>query len=223
MSMQPNIVSILKKIPFLADLQDEALVALASKAKVVKFPKKAMIISEGDQTNSLYIVLEGKVRIFGSNEKDKELTLLIQEAGSHFGELALLSNEPRSAAVEALDKTVCGVISKADFIQWLKQYPDAAIALLRDMSEKVRFLTEKVKQMALSNVYERTIKVLYDLAEPVGDIYVIQGKPTQNDLANMVGSSREMVNKVMKELIKGGYIVVDDKILRIEHAPPASW
>lgn len=221
--MQSEVITNLKKIPFLADLPMEAIIALASKTKVVKFPKKAIIICEGDQSSSLYVILSGKVRVFGCNDKDKELTLSIQEAGSHFGELALLSNEPRSAAVESLEKTICGVIAKADFIQWLKLYPDAAIALLGELTEKIRFLTEKAKQMALSNVYERTIKLLQDMAEKQGDIYVIHNRPTQNELANMVGSSREMINKVMKELIKGGYISIEDKTLRIEHTPPSAW
>lgn len=79
--MQPEVIASLVKIPFLADLPDDALEALASRAKVVKFPKKALIISEGDQTSSLYILLSGKVRVFGSNDKDKEVTLLIQESG----------------------------------------------------------------------------------------------------------------------------------------------
>ncbi|WKJ88865.1 Crp/Fnr family transcriptional regulator [Methylomonas montana] len=221
--MQADIITNLSKMPFLADVEEDALAALAARAKTVKFPKKSMIIAEGDSTSSLYIVLSGKVRVFGSNEKDKEVTLLIQEASSYFGELALLSDEPRSAAVEALEKTTCAVISKADFIQWLKLHPDAAIALLGVLAEKIRFLTEKVKQMALSNVYERTIKILQDMADKEGDVYVIHNRPTQQELATMVGSSREMINKVMKELTKGGYISVDDKTLRIENTPPAAW
>ncbi len=221
--MQAEVIVSLSKIPFLSQVPEEALAALASRAKVIKFPKKGMIIAEGDQTSSLYIILSGKVRVFGSNDKDKEVTLLIQEVGSYFGELALLSDEPRSAAVEALEKTVCAAISKTDFIHWLKLNPDVAIALLSVLSEKIRFLTEKVKQMALSNVYERTIKILHDMAEKEGDIYVIHNRPTQQELATMVGSSREMVNKVLKELTKGGYVTLDDKSLRIENTPPASW
>lgn len=221
--MQQEIFSSLKKIPFLSKLPDEALNALAAKAKSVKYPKQAVIISEGDETNSLYIILSGKVRVFSSDEKSKEVTLQVQESGSYFGELALLADEPRSASVETLEKTVCGIISKNDFKYWLASHPDVAIGLLSDLSAKIRHLTEKVKQMALSNVYERTIKVLQDIAIKEGDIFVIDNKPTQQELANMVGSSREMINKVMKELTKGGYIVIKGKTLRIENKPPASW
>ena len=221
--MQQEIFLNLKKIPLLSRLPDEALNALAAKAKSVKFPKQAIIMTEGDETSSLYIILSGKVRVFSSDEKSKEVTLLIQESGSYFGELALLGDEPRSASVETLEKTVCGIISKDDFKYWLVSHPDVAMGLLSELSEKIRHLTEKVKQMALSNVYERTIKVLQDMAIKEGDIFVIDNKPTQQELANMVGSSREMINKVMKELTKGGYIVIKDKTLRIENKPPASW
>jgi CRP/FNR family transcriptional regulator, cyclic AMP receptor protein len=221
--MQHELSLTLAKIPFLAKLPDDARNALAAKAKVLKFPKQAVIISQGDETSSLYIILSGKVRVFGSDDKSKEVTLLVQEAGQYFGELALLSDDPRSAAVEALEPTVCAVVSKGDFIHWLKLHPDAAIALLGVLSKKIRYLTEKVKQMALSNVYERTIKALQDIAEPEGNIFVIHNKPTQQELANMVGSSREMINKIMKELTKGGYIVIQGKTLRIENKLPASW
>ena len=221
--MQQEVFSSLKKIPFLSKLPDEALIALAAKAKSVKFPKQAVIISEGDETSSLYIILSGKVRVFSSDEKSKEVTLLVQESGSYFGELALLADEPRSASVETLAKTICGIISKNDFKYWLTSHPDVAIGLLSDLSAKIRHLTEKVKQMALSNVYERTIKVLQDMANKEGDDFVIHNKPTQQELANMVGSSREMINKIMKELTIGGYVIIKDKTLKIKNKPPASW
>ena len=222
--MQQEIFSALKKISYLANLPDETLNVLAAKAKSAKFPKRATIITEGDETSSLYVILSGKVRVYSSDDKNsKEVTLLLQEAGTHFGELALLSDEPRSATVETLEKTVCGIISKADFLNWLSQNPDIAIALLGVLSEKIRYLTEKVKQMALSNVYERTVKLLNEMAKKEGDIFVINNKPTQDDLAKMVGASREMVNKVMHELTKGAYIVVQDNSLRIVRTLPASW
>jgi CRP/FNR family transcriptional regulator, cyclic AMP receptor protein len=221
--MQLEVFLGLKKIPFLAQLPDDALQNLASKAKPARFLKQEAIITEGDETHSLYIILSGKVRVFSSDNKSKEVTLLIQESGSCFGEIALLSDEPRSASVVTLEKTLCGVISKSDFIQWLTLHPDVAIKLLNVLSEKIRSLTQKVKQLALSNVYERTIKVLNEMAHPQGDMLIIDARPTQYELATMVGSSREMINKIMQELIKGGYIVLEEKSLIIEKKLPASW
>lgn len=221
--MQQEVFLSLKKISFLSKLPDEAIAALAEHAKLVRFPKQAVIISEGDETRSLYIILAGKVRVFTSDEKSKEVTLLVQEPGSCFGELALLGNVPRSASVETLEKTVCALILKDDFKNWLASHPDVVIDLLSALTEKIRQLTDRVKQMALSNVYERTVKVLQDMADKEDGISVIRNRPTQQELANMVGSSREMINKVMKELTRGGYVVIKDKMLRIEHKPPSSW
>jgi CRP/FNR family cyclic AMP-dependent transcriptional regulator len=221
--VQQEVFSCLKKIPFLAKLPDDALHALAMKAKPATFPKQTTIITEGEESSSLYIILSGKVRVFSSDNKSKEIHLLTQEPGSCFGELALLTNEPRSASVVALEKTLCGVISKSDFNHWVTLHPEVAINLLGVLAEKIRSLTQKVKQLALSNVYERTIKVLLEMATPQGDILVIDTRPTQYELATRVGSSREMINKIMQELIKGGYIVIDDKALKIVKKLPTSW
>jgi CRP/FNR family transcriptional regulator, cyclic AMP receptor protein len=221
--VQQEVLIGLKKISFLSRLSDEVLIALAERAKSAKFPKQATIIMEGDESNSLYIMLSGKVRVFSSDDKSKEVTLLIQEPGSYFGEIALLTDEPRSASVVALEKTTCAVITKNDFIHWLMNYPEVAIALLGVLSDKIRHLTNKVRQMALSNVYERTVKTLQEMAVVEGNIRVIHNRPTQQDLASMVGASREMVNKIMHELTKGGYVTIEDKTLVIHKKLPSSW
>jgi CRP/FNR family transcriptional regulator, cyclic AMP receptor protein len=213
----------LKKIPFLSALADDVLYALAEKAKSAKFSRQTTIVMEGDETSSLYIILSGKVRIYSSDDKSKEVTLLIQEPGSYFGEIALLSDEPRSASVVTLEPTTCAVISKVDFVNWLMLNPVVAIALLSIMSDKIRQLTDKVRQMALSNVYERTIQTLQELSVPQGEVRVIYNRPTQQDLASMVGASREMINKVMHELTKGGYVHIEDKAMIISKKLPTSW
>lgn len=221
--MQQEVFAGLKKIPFLSRLSDEVLITLAERAKSVKYPKQTMVVTEGDETSSLFIILSGKVRVFSSDDKSKEVTLLIQEPGSYFGEIALLTDEPRSASVMTLEQTVCAVISKSDFINWLMNYPDVAISLLGVLSDKIRQLTDKVREMALSNVYERTVKTLQDMAVVEGNVSVIRNRPTQQELASMVGASREMINKVMHELTKGGYVVIEDKVLVINKKLPSSW
>ncbi len=221
--MQQEVFAGLKLIPFFSKLPDEELIALAGKAKPVKFPRQATIVMEGDETSSLYIILSGKVRVFGSDDKSKELTLMVQETGSYFGEIALLTDEPRSASVVTLEKTTCAVISKGDFMGWLECYPNTAIALLGVLSNKIRQLTDKVKQMALSNVYERMIIALQEMAVLDGDQRVIHDRPSQEDLAKMIGASREMVNKIMQELTKGGYVTLHEKTMIINKKLPSSW
>jgi CRP/FNR family cyclic AMP-dependent transcriptional regulator len=221
--VQEDVFSGLKSIPFLSNLPDQTLSELASHAKKNTFPKNSFIITEGDETNSLYILLSGKIRVFSSDAQGKEVTLLLQTPVSYFGELALLGNHLRSASIISLEKTSCAIIAQSDFKKWLSNHPDVAFGLIQDLSNTVRRLTDKVKQLALLNVYERTIQALQEMATKEGDILVINKRPTQQELANIVGSSREMVNKIMKELTKGGYIVIQDKTLRIERKLPASW
>lgn len=221
--MQQDVFSGLKEIPFLSDLPDEVLSELSLHAKKTTYPKHSFIITEDDETSSMYILLTGKVRVFSSDSQGKEITLLTQTAVSYFGELALLSNEPRSASVVTLEKTSCAVIAQTDFKVWLSNHPDIAFGLIQDLAGTVRRLTDKVKQLALSNVYERTTQVLKEMAVKEGDILVIQKRPTQQELANMVGASREMVNKIMKELTKGGYIVIEEKKIKIQKKLPTAW
>ncbi|MBS3953987.1 MAG: Crp/Fnr family transcriptional regulator [Methylomicrobium sp.] len=221
--MHQELLNTLQKIPFLASVPQESLASLSAHAKTTHFPKDAFIITEGDDTHSMFILLSGKVRVFTSDDEGKEVTLAIQEAGAFFGELALLGDEPRSASVVTTEKCLCGIISKYDFKQWLLQNPEICLALLSTLSDKVRQLTDKVKQLALSNVYERTIRVLKDMAVDEQGIPVIRDRPTQQELANMVGASREMINKIMKELTKGGYVEIDHKSLKIINKLPASW
>jgi len=221
--VQQEVFEGLKSIPFLSELAEEKLFELAALAKKNSFPKHAFIISEGDESNSLYILLSGRVRVFSSDEQGKEVTLLTQTSISYFGELALLSEEPRSASIVTLEKSYCAIIAQTDFKRWLLNHPEVAYGLIQDLAGTVRRLTDKVKQLALSNVYERTIQTLQQMAVMENNIPVIKNKPTQQELANMVGASREMVNKIMKELSKGGYIVIEKKSLRIERKLPASW
>ena len=221
--MHQEVLASLKKIPFLSKLSEDVLLTLAEKAKPAKFPKQATILTEGDETSSLYIILSGKVRVFSSDDKSKEVTLLIQEPGSYFGEIALLSEEPRSASVATLEATTCAVVSKTDFINWLMCHPNVAIDLLGVLSEKVRHLTDKVKLMALSNVYERVVKTLMAMTVVENGVTIIHNRTTQQELAEMVGASREMINKIMHELTKGGYITIADKMMIINKKLPNSW
>ena len=221
--MQEDVLANLKKIPFLASQSNEALLALAAKAKEQKFPNRAVIITEGDETNSLYFIISGKVRIYGTDENGKEITLSEQQAGECFGELAMLSSEPRSATVKTLQPTQCSVISQTDFINWSQLHPEVAIALLTVLSEKIRFLTARVKLLALSNAYQRTVQVLMEMASKEGDIWIISNKPTQEDLANRVGATRETVNRFIKGLTDGGYLVVEGKTCRILKKLPAGF
>ncbi len=221
--MQQTVSQALRQITIFSHLSDQALESLASHATIKTFPKNAIIINEGDETGSFHIILSGKVRVYVSDEFGKELTLSLDSSGKYFGELALLDDEPRSASVITAEKSTCGLISKVEFKAWLSKNPDAPFSLIKGLSNKVRTLTDKVRSLALSDVYGRLIIELQNMAEEKDGTRVINDKPTQQDLANMIGASREMVSKIFKELIKGGYITIDGKSLFINKKFPSSW
>jgi CRP/FNR family transcriptional regulator, cyclic AMP receptor protein len=213
-----------KNVSFLKSLSEQAFVAMMEKAKLRRYRKNTVITPKGAEGSALYIILSGKVRVFSYNDtRSKEFILRIQESGSCFGEIALLTNEPGLVSVSTLEDTVCAILSKDDFFVWLGCYPDVAINLLSTLSLRVIQLTHKVKQMALLNVYERTIKVLKDLAIEEDGLKVIHNRPSQQFLASMVGASREMISKIIADLTKGGYVEVGDKTLVINKELPAAW
>lgn len=221
--MQENVYNALSEISIFSHLSDDALRSLASHAAIKTFPKNAIVINEGDETASFHIILSGRVRVYVSDENGKELTLSIDGGGKYFGELALLDDEPRSASVITTEKSVCGIISKVEFKAWLNKHPDAPFSLIKGLAKKIRTLTDKVRVVALLDVYGRLIIELQNMAEDRNGVRVIPTRPTQQELANMIGSSREMISKIFRELIIGGYITIDGKSLIINKKFPSSW
>jgi CRP/FNR family transcriptional regulator, cyclic AMP receptor protein len=222
--VQHDTLASLKNIPYFAEIRDEVLEKLAACAVKRIFPKNSVIINEGDEAGPLFIILSGKVRVYLSNEDGKLVTLSVQREGSYFGELSLIDDEPRSASVMTLEQTVCGLIPKQLFNQWLREHPDdAALGVMRGLTRRLRVVTETVRGLALSDVYGRLAKTLRDLAEEDEEGLVIREKISHQDLANMVGSSREMISKIMKDLNVGGYLSSESKQIRIHRKLPPSW
>jgi CRP/FNR family cyclic AMP-dependent transcriptional regulator len=142
--------------------------------------------------------------------------------GEYFGELSFDGGR-RSVSVMATEPCRCCVVQGAQLRQFLADYPDFALHLARKLSRMVRRLTEQVKSLALQDVYGRMVRVLMELSEPVGEERVVRQKMTQQDYADRVGSSREMVNRVMKELVAGGYVSARDGRYVIHRKLPAAW
>lgn len=209
--------------PFLDAIPDAALSALTEKAMTVNYPKQVSIVTANHETNAFYIILSGKVRVFVSNADGKEMTLSFQEPGTYFGEAALLSQKPMPVNINTLQKTVCAVIAKKDFLAWLTHHPEVAFILLGAMSQKIKQLTEKLKQMSLLGSYGRMANILEAMAVAEGDVSVIYNMPSQAALASMVGASRKTVNKLMVDLNKGGYVGMSNNNLVIHQKLPSIW
>ena len=187
------------------------------------FQKNTIIINEGDEANSFFIIVTGAVKIFLSNEEGKEIIINAQGPGDHFGELALLDGAPRSASVITTEKSTIGVISKEDFRNILAKNTDLALNLIRELTKRVRFLSDNVRTLALMDVYGRVAKVLLGMAVEEDGKMVINNRPTQQDIANHIGASREMVARILKDLSTGNYITIDGKRLVINEKLPAAY
>jgi len=187
------------------------------------FRKNTVIINEGDQANSLYIILSGMVKVFLSNEGGKEIIINTLGEGDHFGELALLDDAPRSASVMTTEKSSLGTISKTDFVNVVSKHPELALKLIQELTRRVRLLSENVKTLALMDVYGRVAKTLLGMAKHEDGMLLIENRPTQQDIANRIGASREMVARIMKDLATGDYISIDGKRLIINEKLPDAY
>ena len=196
--------------------------AVASRGQVRSFPAHAILINEGDSTNSLYIVLTGRVKAYASSEDGREVVLAEYGPGEYFGELAL-DGSRRSASIKAIEPCSCRVVQGLELQAFLAEYPEFGAHLTRKLIQMVRRLTHQVRSLALQDVYSRVVHLLGDLSDPVGTERVVRHRLTQQDIADRVGSSREMVNRVMKELAAGGYIVQRDGRIVLLRKPPAAW
>jgi CRP/FNR family cyclic AMP-dependent transcriptional regulator len=213
----------LKLVPYFAEVPDEALAELAAAGVIRNYPRNAIIITEGDEPGPLFIILSGKVQVYLSNPRGRTVTLSTQESGSFFGELSLLDEAPRSASVSTMEPTVCCMIPRNAFHVWLQHHPNASIYIIRSLTQRVRTLTENVRALALLDVYGRLIKTLQNLAVEDGEEWIIKGKFSHQDLASIVGCSREMVSRIMKDLVRGGYLTIANDAIHIHRPLPTSW
>lgn len=208
--------------PLQPALSAPLLAAIAARGTPRQFPAHAIVVNEGDVSNSLYIVLSGRLKVYASSDEGRDVVLGELGPGDYFGELSLDGGQ-RSASVMALEPTRCCVVSAADLRQFLADHPDFAQHLVLGLIGTVRRLTEQVKSLALQDVYGRLVRVLMELSDEVGHERVVRIKLTQQDIAERIGSSREMVNRVLKELTTGGYVGLRDGRLLIRRKLPAAW
>ena len=211
-----------KPAPLFKGLEDDQLRALSERAVAKTFPKNAIIINEGDETNALYVIVSGRVKVFLSNENGKEIVLTTEGPGEYFGEMAL-DEGPRSASVMTLEPCKFLVIPRADVAQFLSKNPDFALHLVRNLIHRVRVLTDNVKSLALQDVYGRFARMLRELATERDGKLVVEEKLTQQDMASRIGASREMVSRITKELTTGGFIAIDGKRIVIKKKLPLEW
>ena len=195
---------------------------MAAVATTRTFAKNAIIVSEGDETDSLYIMLAGRAKVFVADENGREVQLNQIGAGEYFGEVTL-DGGPRSASVMALEECRCAVVKRAELTALVERNPEFALHLLRKLAHRVRLLTENVRSLALMDVYGRVARLLLELAEERDGRLVVNESLTHRDIASRVGASREMISRIFSDLTDGGYVRKEDRHLVIMRKPPPRW
>lgn len=214
----------LRKVTLFSELSDAQLDLLDARSIVRTYPKGSIIVNEGEQGNALFVIQSGSVKTYLSETNGKEVLLSTQGPGDYFGELALFDDAPRSASVAVVEPCKVTIISKATLRDTLHERPEIALVLLKGLAARIRALTENVRTLTLLDVFGRLVATLYSLAKATGDgKHLIEQKLTQQDLANRIGASREMVSRIMNDLVKGGYIEVGQKQILICKKIPSSW
>jgi CRP/FNR family cyclic AMP-dependent transcriptional regulator len=213
----------LRKIPLFSRLDDKALGFLEKVAVKRAYSKNTILISKGDESDQLFIVLKGKLKVSITDDSGKEIIMSILGPGDYFGEIALIDGESRSATIMTTQATEVLTITRDDFHRTLLSSPELMFDLLKVLARKVRIATDKLESLAFEDVYGRLVKLLIQLAKPQNQVWVIEERLTHQEIANMIGSSREMVTRILKTLTDGGYISIDKKRITIERKLPATF
>lgn len=203
-------------------LPDGILKAIAARGGVRTYPRHSIIINEGERSDTFFIILSGRVKVFGSDESGKEVIYATHGPGEYVGEMAL-DGHVRTASVMTIDETACSVVSGAELKDFIAAHPEFALHLIHKLIRRAREATEGIKNLALLDVYGRICVLLTTLAEDSDGTLRIRDKLTQQDIADRVGSSREMVSRIFKELINGGYVSLESGHWTILKKLSARW
>jgi CRP/FNR family transcriptional regulator, cyclic AMP receptor protein len=212
----------LKSIPIFEGVPDADLHALAERTVTRNYPKQAIIVNEGDESDSLYLIISGRVKVYLADEHGKELILAIKGPGQYFGEM-VLDGEARSASVMTLEPAQFACLSRADFRAFLLTHAQVSLQVIENLIRVARGLNRSVRNLAMLDVYGRVARILLELAVERDGKLVIPERLTQKDIAARVGASREMINRILRDLTTGGYVTVEDGRITINKAPPARW
>lgn len=201
----------------------DTLRPLLERGQTRRYRKGTLLIEEGDLSDTLFIVLSGKVKSFSTDERDREIVYGVYGPGEYLGEMSL-DGGPRSASVITLEPTVCVVVTRKTLRDHIAASPEFAFELLARVIRRARLATQSARSMALLDVYGRLTQLLNELAvsQPDGT-RVVDNRPTHAAIASRVGCSREMVSRLLKDLERGNYIRVEGNRLRLTSALPARW
>jgi CRP/FNR family cyclic AMP-dependent transcriptional regulator len=209
----------LRQIPLMASLDDTELNVLRPKLRVRELRKHSVVLREGTPGEEMYLLASGTVRVYRVGSNGKEITLAHLHPGDIFGEIAVLSGTPRSANVIARTRSIVLELTKHDFEAHARRFPGLSLALAQSLAERVRLTSGQASDIALFDVPQRLLRALKNMAEKdsATKTWLITDRPTHQELADFVGTSREVVSRCLKVLEQDGHIAVKGRALYFPH------
>lgn len=211
-----------RQVPLFSGLEEEDLESLISVATRRKYPKDGVIFFEHDVGDALFLILSGRVKVTILSDDGREIILAMLSDGDFFGEMSLLDNEPRSATAIALQETEMVVLHQRDFLSIVEKRPRVLINLLSVLSSRLRKANQQIGNLALHDVYGRVARILLEMASEDGtrqpDGRVAFRRPTHQEIANMIGATRETVSRMISDLHRQGFIEISGKNVIIQDA-----
>jgi CRP/FNR family cyclic AMP-dependent transcriptional regulator len=200
--------AVLKSVPLFLSFPDDQLRMLVTVVTRRSAPRASLIMAAGDPTDSLYIVISGRLKVMMGDAEGKEVILSIIGPGEFFGEMGLIDDSPRSASVVAIEPCELLSLSRRDFKKCMAENFEMTMAVMKGLVRRLREADRKIGSLALLDVYGRVARLLLDMSEDVNGQKMVTKRLPKQDIAKMIGASREMVSRVMKDLQLGGYIEV---------------
>jgi len=205
MSMLTNL-DLIRRVPLFAMLTPAQAELLADAVAKRRFKRGQLIVEQGKKSDALYIILSGRARVLMTDRKSREVILATLQPGDYIGEMSMIDNQPHSATVEAEIQTDVLVLGRKEFTRCLPENATMAYAVMQGLVRRLRHADQKIGSLALMGVYGRVANVLLESAVPDDGRLIIREKLSRQDIAKMVGASREMVSRVMKDLEDRGFI-----------------
>ncbi len=201
-----------KNVPLFSDLTDKELSVLAASGKSRKFPAKNVVFQEGEPGDVLLVILSGKVKVLLTGKDGQEFILTMLGPENFFGEMAILEAAPRSATVMTVEPSEFLLLEQKDLIGLIKKYPGIAVKILKHLSQRLRKTNEQIRSLVMFDIYGRVGRCLLNLAEIQGGRangqFLVPNRPSFQEMAKMVGCSRETLSRAMKALKDNGCLTV---------------
>jgi len=210
----------LEQVPLLADIDHRDILELEALCLERRVPKNTLVINEGDETDCLYVLIEGSAQALRTDDSGRQFVINRFEPLDYFGEMSLFDRNARCATVITKTRCTMLVLPRKAFFDFAAGHPGIYQNMIKTLLEKLRKATIKIEELAFLDVYGRLVRFLSENQDENG---TIQEKLTQQDLSDIVGSTRETVNRIYNELAAGGYIIRENGFLKILKKLPYSF